>query len=88
MMRTEPIHSQRAFSMVEVIVASVILMATIILVFGTIAKTRQPVVDSSRKLRAAMYAQDVLDALRALKSATLIGERPGPGLSRQLYVIE
>jgi hypothetical protein len=50
--------------MVEVIAASVILMTTIILVFGTIAQTRLPVAESSRKLRAATCAQDVLDALR------------------------
>ena len=50
--------------MVEVVVASVVLMATIILVFGTIAHTRQPIILASQKLRAATYAQDVLDALR------------------------
>ena len=30
----------------------------------------------------------ILDSLRAMKSASMIGERPGPGISRQLYVIE
>lgn len=30
----------------------------------------------------------VMDVLRAMKSVGLIGERPGPGVSRQLYVIE
>ena len=30
----------------------------------------------------------VMDALRAMKLASIIGERPGPGISRQLYVIE
>ncbi|MBF0122034.1 MAG: hypothetical protein HQL21_01335 [Candidatus Omnitrophica bacterium] len=56
--------SVKAFSMVEVIVASIILMTTITLVFGTIANTRKPVVVSTRKLRAATYAQEVLDTLR------------------------
>ena len=44
--------------------AAIILTTTIGLVFGTIANTRQPVVQSGRKLRAATYAQRVLDALR------------------------
>lgn len=32
--------------------------------------------------------QAILDCLRTMRNASQIGERPGPGISRQLYVIE
>lgn len=60
----------KAFSMVEVMVASVILMTTIVLVFGAISFTRQPVERASRKLLAAKYGQEVLDALRGRVNAS------------------
>ena len=54
-----------------------------------IDELRQRPYQNSTQLYAKLKGnrQQFMDALRDLKSASLIGERPGPGLSRQLYLI-
>lgn len=59
-MRSNP----RAYSLTEVIIASVILLSTVLIVFSAIPATRHPVVESGASLRAAIFAQRVLDDLR------------------------
>lgn len=59
--------------MVEVIVAAIIIMGTVLAVFSTIAQTRKPIVDSDRRLRAAIYGKKVLDDLRGRVSSDMWG---------------
>ncbi|NLE65093.1 MAG: hypothetical protein GX606_04165 [Elusimicrobia bacterium] len=55
---------KNAFTMIEVIVAAVIVLSTVMVVFATIANTRKPAYDSDMKLKAAVTGRKVLDELR------------------------
>lgn len=56
--------NSKAFSMVEVIVAAMLLTTTIAVVFGTIMASRKPMVEADKSVRAAIFAKKVMAELR------------------------
>jgi type II secretory pathway pseudopilin PulG len=56
------LHSRRAFSMVEVIVAAILFAVASASIFGTISHTDQTAVSNSR-VRGALLGRKVLDRL-------------------------
>ncbi len=54
----------KAFSMVEVVVAAVVLATTIAVVFGTIMASRKPMVQADKNVRASIFAKKVMAHLR------------------------
>ncbi len=59
------VKTQKAFTIVEVLVAAVIFSITVLGVFSTIAAIRKPAAVSERTLVAAYYGRQVLEDLRA-----------------------
>lgn len=54
----------KGFSMVEVVVASVITTATIAMVFGTMMVSRRPMDDADKQMRAGIIARKAMAKLR------------------------
>jgi len=54
-----------AFTMTEVLIAAVLFIVAASGVLGTMVQTRKPAIDSDRNAQAAMYAQKVIETLRA-----------------------
>ena len=63
---------KKGFSIVEVLVASMVFSIAAIGIFSTIAAIRKPAAVSERKISAAYYGKRILDDLRAKTDA-----RPG-----------
>ena len=55
----------RGFTVVEIIVASLIFSITAIGIFSTLAAIRKPSAESQRRVTAAYFGKQVLDDLRA-----------------------
>lgn len=55
--------ARRAFSMVEVVVASIIFVIAATGVFATMAKMNNPVVQSDSRVKAALFGKKLLDNL-------------------------
>ncbi len=55
---------QKAFSMVEVVVAAIVLTTTIAVVFGTIMASRKPMVQADKNVRASIFAKKAMAQLR------------------------
>ena len=62
MMRKDLRHSQRAFSMVEVIVAAVLFALASAGIFATISYTNRTV-ESNKRVQASSFAKKILDGL-------------------------
>jgi Tfp pilus assembly protein PilV len=59
-----------AFSMVEALIASVILSISVVGVLATMSSQKAPSVESDKKVQAAMAAKQFLEGLRSKVDAT------------------
>jgi len=62
-------HAQTGFSMVEVIVASLIFSLAAAGIFATVSSLNQPSQDSDEEVRAVFIGKQVLESLRTAVSA-------------------
>jgi len=68
MMRIKKINN-RAFSLLEILLASIIFIISITGVFITLTAVRKPVADKESALAASVFGKQVLEALRSSVSA-------------------
>lgn len=64
------ITNKNAFSMVEALVAAVILSVSVVGVLSTMSSQKVPTVQSDEKVKAAMAAKQYLEGLRSKVDAT------------------
>jgi prepilin-type N-terminal cleavage/methylation domain-containing protein len=78
--------NRRAFSMVEVIVASVIFAAAVAMIFATMARTQLPVMSSDERVKAAFFGKRILDGLsRSVTANALAADDLDPGEHGPFY---
>jgi len=68
--KNAPRNDTMAFSLLEVLLASIIFIITISGVFVTLNYVRQPVLDKESALSAAVFGKQVLEALRSKVDAS------------------
>jgi len=63
--------NKAAFSLLEILLAAVIFAVSVIGIFATLSAVRTPVLSQENSLIAAVFAKQVLEALRSQVSQTL-----------------
>src|SRR5208283_5404612 len=65
-----------AFTLLEVLLASIIFIVSVLGVFSTLSAVRQPVMEKERGLTAAVFGQQLLEYLRSQVNASQVNTDP------------
>ena len=65
-----------AFTLLEVLLASIIFIVSVLGVFSTLSAVRQPVLQKERALTAAVFGQQFLEGLRSQVNANNVHSDP------------
>ena len=69
-MKVGLLKKNRGFTIVEIIISSLIFSITAVGIFATLAAVRKPSAESQRRVTAAYFGKQVLDDLRSKIDAT------------------
>ena len=72
------IRNQQAFSIVEALVASLILTISVVGVFATMSAQKAPTASADKRVQAALAGKQFLEDLRSKVDATTYNQSGGP----------